>query len=158
MPEFLYDSPARPPESITIREVLGVLGYHKRLIAVITTICVVAAALFALTEPQVYRALAVIRLSDVRPILMDERDFRDIGLGRATDPLLSRIEVLRSRTLIGNVVDSLGLRLIAVGGEPFTTQVLGMKVSEDAGSDTISIMFRTGALIAPGKEGRIPVG
>ncbi len=155
MPDFLYDSPAAPTESITIREVLSVLGYHKRSIAVITTLFVVAAGLLAVTEPSVYRAQAVIRLSDVRPILMDEREVRDIGLGRATDPLLSRIEVLRSRTLIGNVVDSLGLRLIAVGGEPFTTQVLGMKVSEDAGSDTISIMFRSGALIATGKAGRI---
>jgi tyrosine-protein kinase Etk/Wzc len=157
MPDFLYDSPATPTESITIREVLGVLGYHKRSIVLITTLFVVAAGLLALTEPRVFRAQAVIRLSDVRPILMDEREVRDIGLGRATDPLLSRIEVLRSRTLIGNVVDSLGLRLIAVGGEPFTTQVLGMRVAEDVGSDTISIMFRAGALIVSGKEGRITV-
>jgi len=157
MPEFLYDSPAPPSETITIREVLGVLGYHKRLIAVLTTLCVLAAGLLALTEPKVFRAQAVIRLSDVRPILMDDRDVNDIGLSRATDPLLSRLEVLRSRTLIGNVVDSLGLRLIAVGGEPLRTQVLGMKVSEDVGSDTINVFFRTGALIVEGKEGRITV-
>ena len=123
MPEFLYDSPAPPSEAVSVKEILGVLGYHKRMIALLTAVCVMAAGFLAFTESRVYRAQAVIRLSDVRPILMNEREVPEIGLSRATDPLLSRIEVLRSRTLIGNIVDSLGLRLIAIGSEPFTTQV-----------------------------------
>ena len=160
MPDFLYDSPAPPSESITIQEVLGVLGYHKRLIAILTTLCVVVAGYLALTEPNVYRAQAVIRLSDVRPILMDQRDVPEFGLSRATDPLLSRIEVLRSRTLIGDVVDSLGLRLVAMGSEPFTTQVLGMKVSDELETDTINVVFGPSTMVVSGTAGRqtVPYG
>ena len=160
MPEFLYDSPAPPSEAITVREILGVLGYHKRMIALLTVVCVLAAGFLAFRETSVYRAQAVIRLSDVRPILMDEREVPEFGLSRATDPLLSRIEVLRSRTLIGNVVDSLGLRLVAMGSEPFTTQVLGMKVADELETDTINVVFGPTAMIVSGTAGRqtVPYG
>jgi capsular exopolysaccharide synthesis family protein len=160
MPEFLYDSPAPPSEAVSVREILGVLGYHKRMIALLTAVCVLAAGFLAFTESRVYRAQAVIRLSDVRPILMNEREVPEIGLSRATDPLLSRIEVLRSRTLIGNIVDSLGLRLVAIGSEPFTTQVLGMKVSDELETDTINVVFGPTAMVVSGTAGRqtVPYG
>jgi len=153
MTEFLHDSPVPPTESITIREVLNVLDNHKRLIAVVATLFLVTALLLAFTEPRVYRAQAVIRLSDVRPILIGDREFPEVGLSRATDPLLSRLEVLRSRTLIGSVVDSLGLRLVAVGGDPLTAEVSGMKVSEDADPDTVTIVFDPGGLVVSGNQG-----
>ncbi len=160
MPEFLYDSPAPPSEAVSVREILGVLGYHKRMIALLTAVCVLAAGFLAFTESHVYRAQAVIRLSDVRPILMNEREVPEFGLSRATDPLLSRIEVLRSRTLIGNIVDSLGLRLVAMGSAPFTTQVLGMKVSDELETDTINVVFGPTSMVVSGTAGRqtVPYG
>jgi succinoglycan biosynthesis transport protein ExoP len=160
MPEFLYDSPAPPSEAVSVREILGVLGYHKRMIALLTVVCVLAAGFLAFTESHVYRAQAVIRLSDVRPILMNEREVPEFGLSRATDPLLSRIEVLRSRTLIGNIVDSLGLRLVAMGSAPFTTQVLGMKVSDELETDTINVVFGPTSMVVSGTAGRqtVPYG
>ena len=153
MAEFLHDSPVPSIESITTREVLNVLDNHRRLIAVVVTLFLVAAGLFAFTEPRVYKAQAVIRLSDVRPILVGDREIPEVGLSRATDPLLSRLEVLRSRTLIGNVVDSLGLRLVAVGGDPLTSEVSGMKVSEETGPDTITVVFDPGGLVVSGQQG-----
>ena len=153
MTEFLHDSPVPSTESITIREVQNVLDNHRRLIAVVVALFLVAAGLLAFTEPRVYRAQAVIRLSDVRPILVGEREFPEVGLSRATDPLLSRLEVLRSRTLIGSVVDSLGLRLVAVGGDPLTSEVSGMKVSEGTGPDTITVVFDPGGLVVSGNQG-----
>jgi tyrosine-protein kinase Etk/Wzc len=153
MPEFFNDSPVPPTESITIREVLNVLDNHRRLIAVVVTLFLVAAGLLAFTESRVYQAQAVIRLSDVRPILIGDREVPEIGLSRATDPLLSRLEVLRSRTLIGSVVDSLGLRLVAVGGDPLTSEVSGMRVSEETGPDTITVVFDPGGLVVSGQQG-----
>ncbi len=153
MPEFFNDSPAVPSESITIQEVLCVLGNYRRLIAVVVALFLVVAGFLVLTEPRVFRAQAVIRLSDVRPILVSGRDIPEIGLSRATDPLLSRLEVLRSRTLIGSVVDSLGLRLVAIGGDQLVTEVSGMKVSEEAGSDTLTVVFDPGGLVVSGKHG-----
>ncbi len=153
MTEFLRDSPVPSTESITIREVQNVLDNHRRLIAVVVALFLVAAGLLAFMEPRVYRAQAVIRLSDVRPILVGDREIPEIGLSRATDPLLSRLEVLRSRTLIGRVVDSLGLRLVAVGGDPLTSEVSGMKVSEGTGPDTITVVFDPGGLVVSGNQG-----
>ena len=153
MPDFLHDRVASPPEAITIREVLHVLDNHKRLIAGAVTIFLLAAGFFAFREPRVYRADAVIRLKEVRPILVGDREIPEFGLSRATDPLLSRLEVLRSRTLIGGVVDSLGLRLVAVGGDPLRSEVAGMKVSEDAEADTLTVVFDPGGLVVSGKQG-----
>ena len=153
MTEFLHDSRVPSIESITTREVLNVLDNHRRLIAVVVTLFLVAAGLFAFTEPRVYKAQAVIRLSDVRPILIGDREIPEFGLSRATDPLLSRLEVLRSRTLIGSIVDSLGLRLVAVGGDPLTSEVSGMKVSEETGPDTITVVFDPGGLVVSGQQG-----
>ena len=153
MTEFLNDSPVPSTESITIREVQNVLDNHRRLIAVVVALFLVAAGLLAFTEPRVYKAQAVIRLSDVRPILIGDREFPEVGLSRATDPLLSRLEVLRSRTLIGSLVDSLGLRLVAVGGDPLTSEVSGMKVSEETGPDTITVVFDPGGLVVTGNQG-----
>jgi len=153
MAEFLHDSPVPSIESVTTREVLNVLDNHRRLIAVVVTLFFVAAGLFAFTEPRVYKAQAVIRLSDVRPILVGDREIPEVGLSRATDPLLSKLEVLRSRTLIGSVVDSLGLRLVAVEGDPLTSEVSGMKVSEETGPDTITVVFDPGGLVVSGQQG-----
>ena len=153
MPEFSQKAPGHPSESITIREMLGVLDLHRRLIAVVMILFLALAGMFAFTESRVYRAQAVIRLSDVRPLMLGDREAPEIGLSRATDPLLSRIEVLRSRTLIGSVVDSLGLRLTVVGDEPFTTEVSGLKVAENVGADTITIVFDAGGLVVAGRPG-----
>lgn len=160
MAEFLTDGkngsnggPAT--ESITVQEILAVLGYHKKLIAAITGACVTVAAVFAFMEPRIYRAEAVIRLRDVQPILVDQREVANVALSRATDPLLSRVEVLRSRTLIGSVVDSLGLRLVAIGDEPYVGEVSGMKVSEDTEPDTITIVFDPTGLSVAGREGTV---
>jgi tyrosine-protein kinase Etk/Wzc len=153
MPEFLNDSSTAPSESITIHEVIGVLDSHRRLIACVVALFLIAAGILAFTEARVYQAGAVIRLSDVRPILIGDREMPEIGLSRATDPLLSRLEVLRSRTLVGSVVDSLGLRLAAIGGDPFIVEVSGLKVSEDVGADTITIVFDPSGLVVSGEQG-----
>lgn len=153
MPEFFQESREPNTESITIREVINVLSGQKRLIAAVATVFMVTAGLLALAEPRIYRADAVIRLSEARPMLIGDRELPEFGLSRATDPLLSRLEVLRSRTLVGSVVDSLGLRLVALGDDPFTTEVSGMKVDENVGPDTITIVFDAGGLVVSGQEG-----
>lgn len=151
MPDFHNDAPARMTETVTVREILEVIDNHKRLVLATVVLFVAAAAALSFLEDRVFRATAVIRLSDVRPILPGERESSDVGLSRATDPLLSRLEVLRSRTLIGSVVDSLGLRLIAIGGVPRTTEIGGWRIADDAASDTLRITFGPEAFRVSGK-------
>ena len=153
MPEFSRDLLTPPTESITIREVLGVVENHKWLIAAVVSVFLSAVAVLIYLEPRVYRAEAVIRLKEVTPILVGDREVPELALSRATDPLLSRLEVLRSRTLIGSIVDSLGLRLIAVGGDPLTAEVSGMKVSADAAQDTLTVVFDPGGIVVSGATG-----
>ena len=153
MPEFLNDSVASPSETITIREVLNVLDNYKRLIFGVATLFLLAAGFLALREPRIYQAHSVIRLREVRPVLVGDRETPELALSRATDPLLSRLEVLRSRTLIGSVVDSLGLRLTAVSDEPLTSEVAGMKVSEDTEADTLTVVFDPEEFAVSGRNG-----
>jgi capsular exopolysaccharide synthesis family protein len=153
MPEFSRDLLTPHSESITIREVLGVVENHKWLIAAVVSVFLSAVAVLIYLEPRVYRAEAVIRLKEVTPILVGDREVPELALSRATDPLLSRLEVLRSRTLIGSIVDSLGLRLIAVGGDPLTAEVSGMKVSADAAQDTLTVVFDPGGIVVSGATG-----
>jgi succinoglycan biosynthesis transport protein ExoP len=153
MPEFSRDLLTPPSESITIREVLTVVENHKWLIAAVVSVFLSAVAVLIYLEPRVYRGEAVIRLKEVTPILVGDREIPDLALSRATDPLLSRLEVLRSRTLIGSIVDSLGLRLVAVEGDPLTSEVLGMKVSADAVQDTLTVVFDPGGVVVSGRQG-----
>ena len=161
MPDFLYDRPPSVSESITIREILTVLRYHWRLMTVTAGLCLVAAGLLALTEPRTYRASAVIRFTDVRQLYTaDSRETRDPLASRAADPLLSRIEVLRSRTLVGSVVDSLGLRLVPIGGDPFPAELAQVRVLDPAASDTITLLFepRSQVLSTRTERMRAPYG
>ena len=153
MPDFLHDRAASHSEAITIREVLNVLDNNKFQIAGVVALFLLVAGFFALREQHVYRADAVIRLKEVRPILVGDRDVPELGLSRATDPLLSRLEVLRSRTLIGSVVDSLGLRLVAVGDDPLRSEVAGMRVAEDSEVDTLTVVFDPAGLVVTGEQG-----
>ena len=158
MPDFLYDHQQRVSESITIREILTVLRYHWRLMAVTTGLCLLAAGLLALTEPRTYRATAVVRFTDVRQLFAtDTRQSQEGPTSRAADPLLSRIEVLRSRTLVGSVVDSLGLRLLPIGGEPFRAELAEVRVLDEAASDTITLLFEPQSQVLTTRAGRVRV-
>ena len=60
--------------------------------------------------PAGYQASAMIRMAGERQTLTGD-DESNPGLVKTTDPLLSIIELLRSRAVAGVVVDSLGLQL-----------------------------------------------
>src|SRR5437660_11431564 len=96
-----------PPD---LREWFAVVRRHLRLS------CGVAAAVFAVavylvyTSPEVYRATSVVRLVDARRALagglVDRGADGDVALP-AANPVLSQVEVLRSRATAGAVVDDM---------------------------------------------------
>ena len=153
MPQFQQDSVGPPSETVTVREVLSVIESQRRLILGVVGVFLLGSAILAILEKREFRAHAVVRLIDNRPVLVGSREAPDVLVSRSTDPLLSRLEVLRSRTLVGRVVDSLGLRLTRISDDAIETEVSGLHVDESVDSDTISISFLPDRLVARGKAG-----
>ena len=117
--------------------------------------CVILGALVAAglsrLRSEVYRGTAVLRLVGDRAVLTDEGATPTLG-SRSIDPLLSTIQGLRSRTVVGQVVDSLGLRLEPVTPSLVPDRLLGrrslrhtalgdVRVSATASDDTLRLRF-----------------
>lgn len=129
-------------ESINLQEVVRVLRRHLLLVSVFALVFGGISAWLALRTPPTYESMATVRLADLRSGLTG-------GLGdpvaeRVTgrrDPLLSQMEVMRSRTLVGRVVDRQGLRLRPVGAELPAGLIRDARVPAEAPSDTIHLTF-----------------
>lgn len=114
---LLRSDPAEPApgEGIPLREYLGALRRHLWLIAAAVVVCVGFAAYRIRQEPPRYTAASAVRLVNPRQEMAGQ-----IGTGQTdqvpgwyTDPILSQIQVLRSRAVAQEVVDSVGGRLKA---------------------------------------------
>src|SRR5256886_8344169 len=103
-----------PAATVRLEDLLATVRRHIWLVLGVATATVAAAGYAAHVTGPVYRAVAVIRLSDPRraltggvvedPASVDER---------FADPLLSLVELLKSRAGAGAVVDSMPtLRLL----------------------------------------------
>lgn len=100
-------------EPINLREVLLVLRRNVWLaLGVALTVFLVGLVIVLRQTPE-YRAWAVIRLEDERSVMttgLSAAAAENIT-GRLENPLLSQLEVLRSRSVVAPVVGDLGLRL-----------------------------------------------
>jgi capsular exopolysaccharide synthesis family protein len=149
---FLHPDPAGSGtgEGIPLREYLAILRRHLWLVLLAVAISV-GWTLYRLSqEPPRYTAASAVRLVNARQSLAGE-----IGTGASeqlpgwyTDPILSQIQVLRSRAVAQAVVDSLGLRLQPEAGEPFPWAVVeGVHVSPAArAGDTLRLAFGAGGV------------
>lgn len=99
-------------QEINLRATIDMLRRHWRLVFVITAAVLAVAAYNVYSHVPQYRARATIRVADARKAITGGID-DGIGplLGKTSDPLLSHIQVLRSRAVIGQVVDRHGLQL-----------------------------------------------
>ncbi|HUC39626.1 MAG TPA: Wzz/FepE/Etk N-terminal domain-containing protein, partial [Gemmatimonadales bacterium] len=80
------------------------------LVLVLPTVLVAGAAVMVWRETPQYRSRAVLRLGDARRSMTSGLELA-AEPDRLMDPLLSQIQLLKSRALLGGVVDSLGMRL-----------------------------------------------
>lgn len=104
---------AVPGEGIPLREYLGALRRHLWLVVAAVAVSVGIAAYRIRQEPPRYTAASAVRLVNARQEMAGQ-----IGTGQQdqlpgwyTDPILSQIQVLRSRAVAQEVVDSVGGRL-----------------------------------------------
>jgi succinoglycan biosynthesis transport protein ExoP len=124
-----------------LRDVLAVARRAWLLLLVGTILGGMAAGVVAYRDEPRYRATAVLRLADARQALVGGMDVPTTEIGRLTNPLLSQIQILRSRGVLGQVVDAEGLRL-----EPdlrgFAARLLTeVRVDSAAPVDTLWLTF-----------------
>jgi succinoglycan biosynthesis transport protein ExoP len=138
-------------------------NYELFLVAVGLTLALVA--LLVLGSPPQYSARATIRMASERRTLTSGVEDAPQVLERPVDPLLSAVQVLTSRTLVGPVVDSLGLRLQPVGRYGLTSPLFGRRlpagvlrgVSVDSAAppDTVLLQFGKAVVVAWSRKGTV---
>lgn len=158
------DAPASLAEGITPAELRRALRRNRALFLVMVGVTLAVTALVIFTPPQ-YSARAVIRMAPERRALTSGVETLPQGLERPVDPLLSAVQVLTSRTLVGAVVDSLGLRfqpvvpltpaapLIGTGLPTWALQ--DVKVVPEAPVDTLLLRFYDQEVVIRSRGGEV---
>ncbi len=136
-------------DSVSFGHFLGVLRRRYRLVLILTVVGVAIGGYLAVKSPATYNATAVLRLAGERQSLTGTIEPTP-NLDRSSSPLLSIVQLVRSRTVMGAVVDSLGLRLVSDTPEDFGSALLSdVFVSpETPGGDTIFVNFYRNGLKA----------
>ncbi len=138
----------KAPGSVSFRQALNVVRRRFQLILAVTA-CGAALGMFlASREPTSYKASAMLRLAGERQTLTGVAEEVDPSLGRTADPMLSIIELLRSRTVAGVAVDSLGLQLVSLTPEFSVEDLTKVQVDPRAAGDSVQMVFRDDAVSA----------
>jgi polysaccharide biosynthesis transport protein len=137
-------SPAPAPEStseISFGQILGVVRRRYRVIVLMTMLGASVGAFLAYREPPTYRANAVLRVADERQSLTGDRETQSPAVSRATDPIQSLLQLVRSRSVLGAVVDSVGLQLQPGTPEFPISQVSRLQIDPRAPVDSVVLDF-----------------
>jgi succinoglycan biosynthesis transport protein ExoP len=130
----------RAGDSISLGHLYGVLRRRWRLVLILTVFGIGAGAYLAAKEPATYQAVAVLRLAGERRALTGGIE-NPSELGRTADPLQSLTQLVKSRSVMGAVVDSLGLRLRSATPEFGAGRLEGIYVAPQATRDTMQLTF-----------------
>ena len=156
--------PALQGDGVTPAFLVRAVRVNFPLFLVIASLTLaITVMLVAGSQPQ-YAARAAIRMASERRTLTSGVENAPQTLDRPVDPLLSAVQVLISRTLVGAVVDTMGLRFQPVTllgpGVPLlgrrlpsgTFQDVG--VVSDAPVDTLVFRFNHDRVVAQSRGGR----
>ena len=134
-----FERPAN--DSLSLGHIFSVLKRRYRLVLILTLIGLAAGAYIAAKAPATYQAVATIRLAGERRALTGQIESPTPELGRTADPLASLTQLIYSRSVLGAVVDSLGLRLRSATPEFGPGRLDSIKVDSLAPGDTILVTF-----------------
>ncbi len=143
-----FDPPPRPVETgdsagmVSFRQALAVVRRRFQLILTVTACGAALGVFLASREPTSYKASAMLRLAGERQTLTGVSEEAAPSLGRTADPMLSIIELLRSRTVAGVAVDSLGLQLVSLAPEFSVEDLAGVRVDPRAAGDSVQMVFQ----------------
>ena len=130
-------------EPPTVRDWLVTVRRHLPLVVGVTLAVIAVTVYVAYVLPPVYRATSVVRLVDARRAiaggLVDATASGDIALPSA-NPILSQVEVLRSRGTIGAVVDDMPVLRIRTR-QLSAALVHDLRLAGTVGSDSLHLTF-----------------
>jgi succinoglycan biosynthesis transport protein ExoP len=147
-----------PGDHVGFREAFIVLRRRWRVVAGITGAVLGAVGFLVLRDPSVYRATATVQIGDARQTVASGIEEPQAPVGRLTDRLLSQIELLRSRSVIGMVVDSVGYRLQPLEADDVAALVTRVWVAPSAPPDTLRLVFSDAGLRAVTSHGETTAG
>lgn len=136
-------------DSVSLRHVIGVIRRHYRVVLGLTLVGAALGGFFGSTQRPKYEANGVMRLALERRSLTGDLE-RPAELGRNSDPLVSTVELIKSRSVLAAVVDSLGLQLVIDPPDAFSRRLL-TQVKVDSTSlarDSILVSFTPTQVIA----------
>jgi len=151
-----------PASTVRLDDLFAIVRRHVRLVLGVAAAVVAVAGCVAYVTGSVYRAVAVIRLSDPRRAFTGGvvEDPALLADGRYADPLLSQVELLKSRTVAGGVVDSMPMLRVVLrkSSRSLLERVLRRRLSPgllgdvavaaDAPADSVSLSFDRDGFVA----------
>jgi hypothetical protein len=150
---------------IAVARIATSVRRHLLLVGAVTTFTTTF-ALITFRQPGLYRATAVLRLAGERRAVAAGLEQAAPVIDRNSAPLNSLVPRVRSRAVLGAVVDSLGLQLRPVPTfsmlRPPTQPRLGLvdvTVDPSAGADTLRLTFGSEVTVQHGDSSqRVPYG
>jgi succinoglycan biosynthesis transport protein ExoP len=127
--------------TVSFGAILFTVRRHLWLLTGMTLAAGVIMVLMVLRDEPVYRATAMVRIADERRSMTSGLEEADRVDDRVINPILSHLQLLRSRMLVGRIVDSLGVRL-KPDFEGFKANLLlDVRVDWNAPADTLHLRF-----------------
>lgn len=153
-------SPQEPEEeTIDLRELLAVLRRHLVLVLGIAAACLAVTAFIVLRQAPQYRATAVLRLKDEMRAMTGGISTADameaMVIGKTVDPILSQIQVLRSRGVAEEVVERTGVRLVSSTPDFSVGSLEEIQIAEPTTTDTLRLIFEEARVRVRGQRGEV---
>lgn len=155
-----FEPPLRPVEmvensgTVSFRQVVSVLRRRYVLILAVTLLGAMAGLYIASQSPVTYQASAMLRLAGERQTLTGD-DEAAPNIGRTADPMLSVIQLVRSRAVAGVVVDSAGLQLASRTPGFHPEDLARIQVDPRAAGDSVMLSFGPAEVTAQRADRRV---
>jgi polysaccharide biosynthesis transport protein len=157
-------------DGVSPAQILGAVRQNFSLFGIIAGLTLALAGFVVFGSPSEYSARAAVRMASERRTLTSGVEDTPQALDRPVDPILSAVQVLTSRALVGSVVDSLGLRLQPLSAFSLSAPLFGrrfpvgvlQRVSTDSSApvDTLLLRFTPAGVTARSRRnhGTAPFG
>jgi polysaccharide biosynthesis transport protein len=143
-----------------IRDILLAIRRHAWVVLLVTVLTASPVFYLVRTEQPQYRAEALIRLVDGRGAMTGSAEAPPALPGSKADAILSQLEVLRGRNVLGQVVDREGLRMQTITTGLPAGFLSDVSVSPTAPSGQLRLEFGSGRIdiISTGGRTSFPPG
>jgi polysaccharide biosynthesis transport protein len=135
-------------QTISLGHFIGVVRRRWKLILALAAVGAILGGILGARTPPSYRAGAMLRVAYDRQVMTGDIEAAPPTPGRNMDPILSTIQLIRSRNVLGAVVDSLGLQLKSRTPDFPIRLVSDIRVDPRTTGDSIQLRFYQNGVLA----------